>query len=772
MKAIGIGTGNQGAQIFSTVQTSNGTNQLGKGDSKTQNPTNLTLNTFSSDTYNAGETLYFYIHLGSKANGGQVGFRDIVLSGTYQSASLTKLSTPSISINQATGVVTINDIDANASKVTYTTNGSDPTASSTTYDAENKPVLDANCTVKAIAIGDGVTFSNSNITSANAVVAVENPVITSHNGTVEITCATDGATIKYNFDNGESWNTYTQSFTLFTGETVYAKAEKADLKNNSSVVNSSVAAAPAKATGSLTKILSWIVPSDGNNWEYMSGDNGSGGTTNYGIRGKADTEEEGWALWLSPNGSSYYDKAIYGSGSYTISDTEYTYLRGSNGRQFNIDMPSNLRANRITLYSYNGMEGTSLWTPVCGTTYTTDSEIGIVSTSASSPEIRVFALDDVANTITLNNTGYQQLFIAVIDYTVYIPGPPAPQTVGGDALTWDLSSADAWTVALNGGEFSAPSNDDPISNTLYNTDQKKTITYVAGKNDSKTNTHIAANGSTKTNARYFVLQISSDGILGLTTNGNEGAFVVKKAANASTTWGEATDYSPAKSITTSTAGTEVTSTITYDADKPYILIGFPDSKRNIQKITWTPVSNDITLTTSANMAGWRAFYDASNGYTLDANTTAYVATAKNGSTVTMTPLVGGVPSGTPVILKTTSSADSYKMTLTKASVSAYEGTNLLSWTTSAVSNKYRLGYGDEGVGFYPYSGTPSSGAVILDISSSSSRALRLSFGSITGIEQVENGNIESSLPVKRIVNGKLVIEKKGHMFNANGQLIK
>ena len=197
-----------------------------------------------------------------------------------------------------------------------------------------------------------------------------------------------------------------------------------------------------------------------------------------------------------------------------------------------------------------------------------------------------------------------------------------------------------------------------------------------------------------------------------------------------------------------------------------------DAQIYTKSLSWTPATDDITLTTSANMAGWRAFYDASNGYTLDENTTAYVATAKNGNTVTMTPLVGGVPSGTAVILKTTSSADNYKMTLTKASVSAYGGANLLSWETSAVDSKYRLGYGDEGVGFYPYSGTPSSGAVILNISSNSSRALRLSFGSITGIDQVENENIESSLPVKRIVNGKLVIEKNGMMFNANGQLIK
>ena len=154
------------------------------------------------------------------------------------------------------------------------------------------------------------------------------------------------------------------------------------------------------------------------------------------------------------------------------------------------------------------------------------------------------------------------------------------------------------------------------------------------------------------------------------------------------------------------------------------------------------IAKAITLTTSDYMAGWRAFYDANNSYTVDENTKVYVATANSTTSVTLTELSAGIPSGTAVLLHTTSSADNHKMTLTKASVSAYEGTNLLSWTTSAVSDVYRLGYGDSGVGFYPYSGTPSSGAVILNTSSASSaRALTISFSNdgVNGIDTVETG---------------------------------
>ena len=52
------------------------------------------------------------------------------------------------------------------------------------------------------------------------------------------------------------------------------------------------------------------------------------------------------------------------------------------------------------------------------------------------------------------------------------------------------------------------------------------------------------------------------------------------------------------------------------------------------------------------------------------------------------------------------------------------------------------------------------------------RPMTISFDGLTGVDKVENGEAKSSLPVKRIVNGNLVIEKGGQMFNANGQLVK
>lgn len=190
----------------------------------------------------------------------------------------------------------------------------------------------------------------------------------------------------------------------------------------------------------------------------------------------------------------------------------------------------------------------------------------------------------------------------------------------------------------------------------------------------------------------------------------------------------------------------------------------------------TTSGDETYLTTSDNMAGWRAFYDATNSYSVDGNTKVYVADVDPvGSTITMKSITG-IPANVPVILHTSSSADSHKMTLTKETGSpfSYTGTNKLEYTTSAVSEKYRLGYGASGVGFYPYSGTPASGAVILNVSSAAARALTMVFddSETTGIFRIENSErIDNSVynlrgqrvaqPTKGlyIVNGKKVMFK-------------
>ena len=188
----------------------------------------------------------------------------------------------------------------------------------------------------------------------------------------------------------------------------------------------------------------------------------------------------------------------------------------------------------------------------------------------------------------------------------------------------------------------------------------------------------------------------------------------------------------------------------------------------------TTSGDETYLTTSDNMAGWRAFYDASNSYSVDANTKVYVADAEPSKGVITLKAIAGIPANVPVILHTSSSADNYKMTLTKETVSpySYDGINKLVWTTSAVSEKYRLGYGASGVGFYPYSGTPASGAVILNVSSASgARELTIDIDDdVTGISTMHNSQCIMNNDFYNLAGQRVAQPTKG-LYIVNGKKV-
>lgn len=351
-------------------------------------------------------------------------------------------------------------------------------------------------------------------------------------------------------------------------------------------------------------------------------------------------------------------------------------------------------------------------------------------------------------------------------YTTATTTPPSMTESG--SVTWDFSSAEkqeaAGTISVGSNKLKAT---DGTSEIIYYTNSDKC------KWDHNGDGYYLYGGglTSNSNGRFFILPISSNGTLSLTTITNHGTYTIKKCATASTSWNDGTDLT---TITTSANGVPVSGDIVYDAEKPYLLIGFPTTKNFTQKIVWK--AGEVYLTTSNNMAGWRAFYDADNGYTLDSNTKAYIATEQDENVVKLKSIERGIPAATPVILYTTSSADSYKMTLAKATVEAYnegtDGTNLLQYTTSAVSDKYRLGYGDSGVGFYPYTGVPTSGAVILNVSSASARALSIVFDEEeTGIKKIENAASDRENGAYFNLAGQRVAQPTKGLYIVNGKKV-
>lgn len=178
------------------------------------------------------------------------------------------------------------------------------------------------------------------------------------------------------------------------------------------------------------------------------------------------------------------------------------------------------------------------------------------------------------------------------------------------------------------------------------------------------------------------------------------------------------------------------------------------------------VSGDnVSLTTTANMQGWRAFYDNEYSYTVDDNTKVYmVVDSENNGEVKFCNKTGNkVPMGSAVVLHTDAlqSDGTYLITMTKDETPyVYEGTdNLLMHSNEGEEiNAYRLGYrsGEEnGVAFYSWS-TPNASAGIVYL-----------------YQPNNNGNAKIAFEIKESATGVTLVqneqEKCDFVFNLNGQ---
>ena len=183
-------------------------------------------------------------------------------------------------------------------------------------------------------------------------------------------------------------------------------------------------------------------------------------------------------------------------------------------------------------------------------------------------------------------------------------------------------------------------------------------------------------------------------------------------------------------------------------------------------------------------AGWASF---SSSYPLDLNTIsggeAYYASAANGETVTLTPTTATVPAGEGLMIKGTPNAT---FTIDVAASGTSISGNLLKGQTTtgnvAASTAsgpgtyhYVFGYKKPAeevteYGFYNLAAatTVPAGKAYLEITSNGARALRISLGGITEVENIEAEPEAKAQEGKFIENGKLVIIKNGVKYNAAG----
>lgn len=324
----------------------------------------------------------------------------------YTGTVLTQLTAPSITFDATSGEVTIGAV-ANATKVTYTTDGTDPTDESTEYTAPF--IVEDGTVVKAIAIGDQTSYSNSDIASKTVLLentTIETPVINQFNGTVAITCATANTTIKYSIDGGATYQDYTRAFTLSADAEVKAKAIRGT--NESEVATANVTVVPANPATTKTILMGFGSFTVDSSKKYI-------------MTGNAGDPAEGYTLTIDNTSKGWSELTDTKLTMTQHGNEERTAIKLSNGAKNILTLPAGVKATRITIYSViNSAVGrTSYWKEFNGEAIAGENvPMGAwndVTDRKANPDVRVFPLTGNETEITFTNAGEQLGFVIALD---------------------------------------------------------------------------------------------------------------------------------------------------------------------------------------------------------------------------------------------------------------------------------------------------------------------------------------------------------------------
>ena len=158
------------------------------------------------------------------------------------------------------------------------------------------------------------------------------------------------------------------------------------------------------------------------------------------------------------------------------------------------------------------------------------------------------------------------------------------------------------------------------------------------------------------------------------------------------------------------------------------------------KVTVADATVNVTANEGAPGEYWATYYNATQGFTADANTTVFKA-ALSGSQLTMTEVANReIPAGKAVILKSSSST----ITLTPATTTATLEGNQLVGTATAITNPgnaYVLSKGAKGVGFYKLTSGGTIGANKAYLTYSAGAREFFLFDETTGIISVNGSGL-------------------------------
>ena len=158
------------------------------------------------------------------------------------------------------------------------------------------------------------------------------------------------------------------------------------------------------------------------------------------------------------------------------------------------------------------------------------------------------------------------------------------------------------------------------------------------------------------------------------------------------------------------------------------------------KVTVADATVNVTANEGATGEYWATYYNATQGFTADANTTVFKA-ALTGNQLTMTEVANReIPAGKAVILKSTAAT----ITLTPATTTATLEGNQLVGTATAITNPgnaYVLSKGAKGVGFYKLTSGGTIGANKAYLTYSAGAREFFLFDETTGIISVNGSGL-------------------------------
>lgn len=712
----------------------------------------------------------------------------LYVSVEYTGATLEVLATPTITFDDATGKVTIEG-DANASSIVYTTDGTDPSA--TNGEAYAAPFVVADgTTVKAIALGDGETYTNSEIASEKVslvITSVATPTITSVYGTFVLACETADVTFEYSTD-GENYTAYTKPVTLLEDATVYARASRDGLVSD--VATAEVAAV---SKGEATKsIVMHYNAFDVKTVNGLSTLVGKDDTEGYSI--SLNNPEKAWSSANSING--------------------YTSIKVSNGAQNTLYLPSGVSATRITFYSYiNAASGRD-----CGW-----AEVGDVDTQyadvlmgawnkASDPDVRTYPLTGEETSINFTNIGEQLAYYIVLD-------------VLETKAQLNADYAPAEITLIEDEEFEAPSlqisseSDLPLDDLeiTYTSSNEEVATVDAEGNISIAGVGVAtitaniAGGDVfmNTKASVKITVLSADAVLKVTKNTkivlSKDEVEAHEYFTATNNWtersyGELTaqffnmsrserkltitekgaiafelmvQNGTAGRIYTYKVGGEDAVSITHpgggivssgiiEIPSDQVTITFAGTDASVYPVAikfYTEMPETFTI----SEAGYATYVTESDEAAPVADgVEAFIVSAVNSTWVALQ-AVNNIPAGTPIILK--GKAGTYTFDPMEGEADNV-GANLLQASDGTITSGYVLANKGE-VGFYPVATTIPEGKAYLPATAGEAKNFLALDGDATAISNIEAASAQTT--IYNVAGQRVQNIEKGGLYIVNGK---